>query len=152
MNNMLITGAVRGDLPEILVLQKLAFGEVAKAIGKYELPALRQTEAEMVEEHADGVILKCVEDGGRIVGSVRGRLDDANICRVGKLIVAPDRQGRGIGGALMVEIEKYFPSCAKFALFTSEETPHTFRLYSKLGYKVVGKKEMGGTVMLLMEK
>ncbi|MEA4863331.1 MAG: GNAT family N-acetyltransferase [Victivallaceae bacterium] len=152
MNNMSITKVAKCDLPEILALQKRAFMEVARAIGKFELPALRQTEPEIAGEYDAGVILKCTAEDGRIVGSVRGRLDAENICRVGKLIVDPECQGHGIGGALMVEIEKYFPACAGFALFTSEETPHTFRLYTKLGYKVVGKKEMGGTVMLLMEK
>jgi len=152
MGEIGISRAVREDLPAILSLQKRAFTEVAKAIGKFELPALRQTETEIAEEYEHGVILKCVTADGRIAGSVRGRLDGENICRVGKLIVDPEYQKLGIGRALIAEIEKYFSSCAAFALFTSEETPHTGRLYAGIGYRVVGRKDMGGTVMLLMEK
>lgn len=152
MNDISITVAGVCDLPEILALQKRAFGEVAKAIGKPGLPACCQTGSEIAAEYEKGVILKAAAADGAIIGSVRGWLDAENICRIGKLIVEPELQGRGLGRALMVEIEKHFPECARFALFTSEETPHTFRLYASIGYKTVGKKEMGGTLMLLMEK
>jgi mannitol-specific phosphotransferase system IIBC component len=42
---------------------------------------------------ADMVVLKATL-GGRIVGSVRGRMVGAT-CNVGRLIVHPDNQGRG---------------------------------------------------------
>ncbi len=147
-----IEKACRDDLAEILALQKAAFMDVARLIRKFELPALLQTEAEIDGEYEIGVILKYVAEDGRIVGSVRAFADGEDICRIGKLIVAADRRNRGVGRALMAAIESYFPSCRKFALFTSEETPNTFHLYTKIGYHTVGKKEMGGTVMLLMEK
>ncbi|WP_354003109.1 GNAT family N-acetyltransferase [Coprobacter tertius] len=45
---------------------------------------------------------------------------------IGKLIVHTDYQNKGIGKALMIEIEKKFSSCSKYLLFTGEITPNTY--------------------------
>lgn len=147
-----IEKASRADLAEILRLQKKAFGQVADLLNCPGLPALLQTEQGIHEEFDHCVILKCFGDDGRIVGSVRAFVDEENACRIGKLIVDPDSQGRGIGRALMAEIERSFPACARYCLFTSEETPWTSQLYRKLGYGETGRRPMGGTVMILMDK
>lgn len=118
----------------------------------YDIPPLKQTLEEIRDEYCKGVILKYISESGRIIGSVRGCLDDMNICHVGKLIVHPDFQNQGIGKALMYEIERYFPSCSKFVLFTGEETANTLHLYLKVGYKLIDRKVMDGLVMLFMEK
>lgn len=147
-----IEKAERGDLAEILNLQKKAFGQVAELLNCPGLPALLQTEREIGEEFEKGVVLKCSGENGRIVGSVRAFVDEENACRIGKLIVDPDSQGRGIGRALMAEIERRFPACSRYSLFTSEETPWTSQLYRKLGYRETGRRPMGGTLMILMDK
>ena len=64
----------------------------------------------------------------------------------------PGYQNQGIGKVLMYEIEKYFPACRKFVLFTGEETPNALHLYEKVGYHIVSKENMGGFSMILMEK
>lgn len=140
------------DLPEILDLQKRAFGKVAKLMNNFELPPLLQTIEEIQKENKIGIILKYLSDKNRIIGSVRGFLDKNNICHIGKLIVDPDFQNKGIGKTLMHEIEKYFPTCDKFTLFTGDETPNTLHLYKKIGYQVIGKQNMGGINMIFMEK
>lgn len=147
-----IEKASRSDLSEILTLQKKAFGQVADFLNCPGLPALLQTEQGIREEFDQCVILKCSGDDGRIVGSVRAFADEENACRIGKLIVDPDSQGRGIGRALMAEIERCFTHCSRYCLFTSEETPWTSQLYRKLGYRETGRRPMGGTVMILMDK
>ena len=147
-----IEKAFRADLAEILKLQKKAFGQVAELLNCPGLPALLQTEPEMAEEFERSVILKCSGGDGRIVGSVRASIDGENVCHIGKLIVDPDSQGKGIGRALMVEIERCFPDCSRYCLFTSEETPWTSQLYRSLGYRETGRRPMGGTVMILMDK
>ena len=96
--------------------------------------------------------LKYVSDDGQIVGSVRGCMDENRVCHIGKLIVHPDFQNKGIGRELMTEIERLFPHCHKFSLFTGEETPNTLHLYSKVGYNIVCRKEMEGISMIIMEK
>lgn len=147
-----IEKASRTDLAEILTLQKKAFGQVADLLNCPGLPALLQTEREIGEEFEKSVILKCSCKDGRIVGSVRAFVDEENACHIGKLIVDPDFQGKGIGRALMGEIEKNFPACRRYRLFTSEETPWTSQLYRTLGYRETGRRPMGGTLMILMDK
>jgi tRNA (guanine37-N1)-methyltransferase len=46
------------------------------------------------------------------VGSVRGRRDpqDASMWQVGRLMVAPDLQGRGLGRALLAHAEAAAPA------------------------------------------
>lgn len=148
---MEISKAQKSDIPEILALQKAAFLPIAEKIGNMQIQPLLQTAEEVAAEFDAGVILKCAE-GGKICGSVRAHLDEEGVCRVGKLVVDPEMQRRGIGKRLLSEIEKYFPDAEKFALFTGEITPHTRRLYEKLGYSVVGRKPCYGSAVLFMEK
>lgn len=58
----------------------------------------------------------------------------------------------GIGKELMLEIEKYFPACTVFILFTAASTPHTSRIYHKLGYEEKYRKYIYGMEMIFMEK
>lgn len=70
-------------------------------------------------------------------------------CR--KLIVHPDYQNKGIGKALMIEIEKKFMTCSKYHLFTGEITSNTLYLYIKLGYKEISRT-CDSLCMIIMEK
>lgn len=140
------------DLPEILALQKKAFTEVARLMNRYDLPPLLQSIEELQAEYQHNIILKYLSEDNRIVGSVRGFLDNGNICHIGKLVVDPDFQNQEIGKTLMCEIETHFLSCDKFVLFTGDETPNTVYLYKKIGYQVIEKQDMGGLNMFLMEK
>lgn len=140
------------DLNEILKLQKCAFEEVAKKMKNYNLPPLLQTLEEIQIEFKSFIILKYTNKENQIIGSVRASLDGLKICHVGKLIVHPDYQNRGIGRKLMFEIERYFPKCKRFALFTGEETSNTLHLYRKVGYEITEKRIMNSIPMYIMEK
>lgn len=140
------------DLRCVLALQKACFTEVARQMNQFDLPPLQQTFEDIYHEYQKSIFLKYLSDSGQIIGSVRGYADENNICHLGKLIVHPDFQNQGIGKKLMYEIEKYFPACIKFSLFTGEETPNTLHLYTRLGYHTVCKKKLDGICMLFMEK
>lgn len=148
----MIDQAKTTDLPEILDLQREAFFDIAKLMDNYELPPLFQSVEELHKEFLQGIILKYFSKDGKIIGSVRGYIDDSNICHIGKLIVSPTQQNQGIGKALMYEIETYFPTCERYTLFTSDETPNTIHLYEKIGYHIVTEQVMQGLNMYLMEK
>ena len=47
---------------------------------------------------------------------------------IGKLIVAPEMQGRGIGTKLLMEIENVYPD-KRYEIFTSSESDKNIRLY-----------------------
>lgn len=72
--------------------------------------------------------------GPRIVGSVRSRVEDG-VLHVGRLVVAPDQQGRGIGRALLEAAEAAaVPAARTAALFTGHRSAGNLRLYRRLGY------------------
>lgn len=145
-----IKQAEESDLDAILSLQKVAFMEVAKKMNKYDIPPLLQTIQDIRNDFKKCTIYTSADN--LIIGSIRGFISDGNICHIGKLIVHPAFQNHGIGKALMCEIERFFPICHKFTLFTGEETPNTLYLYSQIGYQVIYRKEMDGVNFIYMEK
>jgi ribosomal protein S18 acetylase RimI-like enzyme len=72
---------------------------------------------------------------GEIIGSVRAYSKEGT-CYIGRLIVHPDFQNRGIGTRLMDEIEKIFNGCKRFELFTGDQSEKNLQLYQKRGYRI----------------
>ena len=64
------------------------------------------------------------------MGSVRAAVD-SDTCFIGRLIVHPDLQGKGIGTVLMKEIELAFPEARQVELFTGTKSTDNIRLYKK---------------------
>ena len=98
--NIVITKATIKDAAEILKLQKLAYLSEAAIYNDYSIPPLVQTLVETCEDFENYTILKAISDG-LIIGSVRGQLTEDNSCYIGRLMVHPDFQKRGIGSRLM---------------------------------------------------
>lgn len=146
-----ILRAHEADAEEILQLQKLAYKSEAELYGDYAIEPLTQTLEKVRKQFGDHMFIKAVA-GGRIVGSVRGRLD-GETCHIGKLIVHPDHQNRGIGKRLMAEIEFSFPAASKFELFTGHRSVKNIRLYESIGYRMVRTAVINGQLSLVyMEK
>ncbi len=121
-----------GDAAEILALQKLAYRSEAELHGDFTIPPMTQTLAEIRADFERLQFLKAVVDG-RIVGSVRASAPDGT-CYIGRLIVHPDWQNRGIGRRLMEAVEARFIRARRYELFTSERSTRNLYLYRKLGY------------------
>lgn len=134
MNNSEITIvlAEETDLQAILELQHLAYLSEAKLLNDFSIPPLRETIEDTRRQYSEGVILKAITPSGRIVGSVRGREADGTL-HVGKLMVHPDHQGKGIGSRLLREIEKHCP-VPRYELFTSGKSARNISLYERMGY------------------
>lgn len=130
---MRIVKAEEGDLPAILELQRLAYQSEARLLGNVRIPPLLQTLEEMRGEFRCGVFLKALDEGGRIVGSVRGFVREGTLF-VGKLMVHPDHQRQGLGSRLLVELEKICPQ-PRLELFTSDRSVGNIRLYERNGYR-----------------
>ncbi len=124
--------ALKGDLEEILELQKLAFQSQAVLYNDYSIPPLTQTIEQLREEAKETVILKMVEDR-KIVGAVRA-FEKNGTCYIGKLIVHPGYQNKGLGKRLMEAIEKCFKNM-RYELFTGYMDLKNLSFYEKLGYK-----------------
>jgi ribosomal protein S18 acetylase RimI-like enzyme len=131
---MIIEHAGVQDAAEILELQHLAYLSEAGIYNDYTIAPLVQTAEEIEADFRSRVFLKALKDGA-IVGSVRARLDH-DTCMIGKLIVHPDHQNRGIGTKLMNEIEGCFDQAGRFELFTGHKSERNLHLYRKLGYRI----------------
>ena len=148
---MKILKAQYDDLQSILELQFLAYQSEAELLNNYEIPPLKQTISEIQNEYANGVILKAVDNCGKIVGSVRA-YQKYGTAHVGKLIVHPEHQKKGIGTALLREIETICLS-ARYELFTSDKSQNNLRLYKKLGYRCFKEQEIIPTLrFIFLEK
>ena len=132
-SKLIISRASPADAQEILDLQKLAYQSEAAIYQDYTIPPLIQTLAEMEVEFHDQIFLKAVATG-QIVGSVRARLEQETCC-LGRLIVHPAFQNRGLGTALMAAIEGCFPQAKRCELFTGHLSARNLYLYQKLGYQ-----------------
>ena len=147
----IICKASYNDLQEILQLQYLAYQTEAALFGNKEIPPLKQTLDEVVEEFNSGIILKMIDENNRIIGSVRAKELDGTVY-IGKLMVHPDYRRRGFASELMAEIEKHFPD-KRFELFTSTRSTDNIRLYTKLGYSVFNRKAVDNELeFVFMEK
>ena len=140
---MLISNATKDDLPVILNLQYLAYQSEAVLLQNFSIPPLLQTLPDLQAEFERGVVLKAEEDG-RIVGSVRA-LCEGGTTHIGKLIVDPAFQGRGIGTALLSAVELAC-SASRYELFTSKKSEKNIRLYERAGYVRFTEKEAGGGI------
>ena len=145
--NLVIARASKADAEEILVLQRLAYESEARAYGDWNLPPLTQTIEELRQEFADSLVLKAIVEE-RLVGSVRGRVKHG-VCEIGRLMVHPDFQGRGMGSALLQAIEAEFPDAAKYELFTGSKSDATIGLYERHGYVITRSERQSEAVMLV---
>lgn len=135
---MRIIQASENDLREILALQYLAFQSEAVILNNPDIPPLKQTLDELQDEFAEQIFLKAIDDDGSIVGSVR-YYSQGDTVYIGKLIVNPEFQGRGIGTKLLLEVEKLCPN-KRYELFTRSNNLRNLAIYERLSYKIFDEK------------
>ncbi|MEO3884802.1 GNAT family N-acetyltransferase [Nonomuraea sp. B5E05] len=143
----MIERAVAADAGEILTVQRAAYVSEAQLYGDpYILPLVESLE-QMRKAIEGAVVLKAL-DAGRIVGAVRGQLSGAT-CVVGRLVVAPDRQGQGLGTALLRSLHEEVPEASAFDLFTGHLSEGNVRLYRRLGYRETHRERMDDHLTLV---
>lgn len=148
---MQISNALQADLEAILALQRSAFESEARIAGNFDIPPLRQTLQELEQEWREGLLLKAVDASGALVGSVRARMAEET-AYVGKLMVHPDLQGRGIGTLLLAHMEKIC-SQPRLELFTSAKSLRNLEFYERAGYVRFKEEEpLPGLRLAYLEK
>jgi tRNA (guanine37-N1)-methyltransferase len=150
--------ATPADAAELLVLQRACWvREGLEAQGRWVVPPLAEELADVVAglgEWTTYAVRVRSADGspGRLVGSVRGRGRpvDATYWEVGRLMVAPDLQGRGLGRELLSLAESLAPSgVTGFWLTTGVLEEGNQRFYKRAGYRLVpGEPTLPGAVDL----
>jgi ribosomal protein S18 acetylase RimI-like enzyme len=146
-----IEQATAANAAEILALQKLAYQSEADIYRDPAIPPLTQTLEEIEADFGQTLFLKASIEG-KIIGSVRAFLSQGT-CHIGRLVVHPDFQNRGIGTQLMGEIEACFDQAKRYELFTGHKSARNLHLYQKLGYTVCRSQRItGGLTLVFLEK
>jgi len=126
----------RADAPEVLVLQRCCWVAEAIANDTLDIPPLHE-DLDAVRAWVGTAWL--LRDGPRLIGGVRGTADGGT-WRIGRLMVAPDRQGEGLGRRLLAHAEASAPpQVDRFALFTGRRSTRNLALYERAGYRRVGE-------------
>ena len=130
------------DAGELFVLQRACWVQEAQDNPGVTIPALQESLADVEEWITRGRVL-VVRVAGRLVGAVRGTQRDLT-WDIGRVMVAPDLQGRGLGRRLLELIEAEAPAdVTSYELFTGEGSVRNQRMYKKAGYRLVGELEPG---------
>ena len=141
--------AVPADAPELHVLTLACWVAEAVLNDDLSIPPLHETpeDAAAALRAWDTWVVRV---GGRLVGSVRGRLD-GDVWEVGRLVVAPDLRGRGHGRALLEHAMAVAPPAAtSYRLVTGRASEANLRRYRRAGFRVVEVRDDGpaGPVVL----
>jgi len=122
------------DAGEVLTIQRAAFASEALIYGDPDMPPLTQTLEEVRAELVEN--LGCVAvTGHRVVGAVRARLN-GDLLLIGRLAIAPDQQGEGLGTLLLAAVEDRGREAGATTaeLFTGALSEANQRLYEREGY------------------
>ncbi|KNX37582.1 tRNA (guanosine(37)-N1)-methyltransferase TrmD [Luteipulveratus halotolerans] len=139
--------ATPGDVGELLTLTHACWLKEGIANDTLQIPAQHETVASLTASLGDWQTY-VLRAGGRLVGSVRGQLD-GDVWHIGRLMVAPDLQGRGLGRWLLEHIEALAPTAAtSYSLFTGAGSEANLRMYKKAGYRALPTSPHPGTVAL----
>lgn len=143
------------DAGELMTLQRAAYVPQAQLHDELFLPPLTETLDEVrAALAAPGMTALGLREGGRLLAGVRLHVpDDASVAELGRLAVAPDRQGEGLGTRLLLAAERAVPpSVRRIRLFTGEHSTDNLRLYARFGYREVGRTRMRTHEQITLEK
>ena len=136
-----------GDAGELFTLQRACWLQEEQANPGVPIPALAESLDDVRGWLTEGAVL-VARSHGRLVGAVRAVLRDGE-WHVGRLMVAPDLQGGGLGRALLEAVEAEAPGEATaYALFTGAGSKRNQRMYKKAGYRLSGSPSPGVVSMV----
>ena len=150
MEELTIRAAGPADAGELLTVQRAAYVSEARLYRYLDLPPLIEPLDEVRAAIATVTVLVALA-GTRVVGGVRGRAD-RDTCHVGRLAVAPDLQGNGIGTVLLRVIEERFAGVRRFELFTGGRSEPNLRLYRRVGYVDLPRRPGDHPDLIYLEK
>ncbi|MFI0722306.1 GNAT family N-acetyltransferase [Streptomyces sp. NPDC021224] len=131
------------DAPDVTVLQRCCWVDEALANDTLAVPALRESldevRAGLAEWQATGLFLD-----GRLLAMVRARRD-GDEWHIGRLAVAPDLRGRGLGRWMLRTAESAAGECDRVVLATGAASRHNIALYESEGYRPVPGGDPGTT-------
>ncbi len=134
---------VREDAGEIWTMARACWLTEGRDHDSFSIPALTESLAD-VEEWMTQWNVWVVRSNGRLVGSVRARRT-GDVWDIGRLMVAPDLQGQGLGKALLAYAEGQAPDdVVTFSMFTGGHSVANLRMYQRAGYDICGHSTYSG--------
>ena len=130
--------AVPADAGELYTLQRACWLQEMEANPGVVIPALRESLDDVRRGLGEWTVRVVREpSSGRLVGAVRGRVDSHGEWDIGRVMVAPDLQGRGLGRALLELVEDLAPAgVTTYVLFTGAGSADNQRMYKKAGFRL----------------
>jgi tRNA (guanine37-N1)-methyltransferase len=131
--------ATRADAGELFTLTRACWLQELWANPGSVVPALEESLDDAVRGITEWTTFVALA-GGRIIGSTRGRVTgDGTVWDVGRVMTAPDLEGRGIGRYLLRLIEDAAPAeVTSYELYTGARSVDNIRMYKKAGYRLQG--------------
>jgi predicted N-acetyltransferase YhbS len=126
-----IRPATEADFTTLLRVQQAAFGEYANL---YEVSAWTTETLDSLKQDAKEKRILVAEEEEAVIGSVRF-WTVAGVCVIRLLSVNPAHQRRGVGKALIQEIERVTTDAHKFYACTMLRTARNIQFFLNLGYK-----------------
>jgi len=145
--------ATRGDAGELLTLQRACWAPAAVVDERLGTPPLHES-LEQVAADLERWTTFVLRTGGRLVGSVRGRLvtdgPAGEEWEVDRLMVAPDLQGAGLGRWLLARGEELAPDRASWLTLVTGagSAAADLRRYARAGYRLPPHQPEPGVVRL----
>ena len=142
-----VAPASLADAGEILTVQRAAYLAEAQLYGDpFIAPLVESLDQVRAVLSGDAVVL-AARHGDRLAGAVRGQFNDRT-CLVGRLVVAPDLQGQGIGTRLMRALEEEVVDRADLLVIYTGHLSN-LRLYRRLGYAETGRERIAAHLTLV---
>lgn len=157
-----VTSAVPADAAEIFTLMRACWSDEARLNQDWDIPPMLEELAQVQAsvEASDWRTWVVRDPGsGRLAGSVRGRLvcgpgdgdGTPRTWEVGRLMVAPDLAGRGLGRALLAHVlNQADPMAERAWLVTGAASVRNQRMYKKAGFRLRKESTWPGTVEMDM--
>jgi GNAT superfamily N-acetyltransferase len=131
--------ATEADAAEVMVLQRCCWVSEAISNNDLTIPPLVESLESVRTWMADAWVLR--DDGRRLIGAVRATRD-GKTWQIGRLMVAPDRQGEGLGGVLLRHAESQAPEGVRsHELFTGAASLGNIARYRHAGYAEIARTD-----------
>jgi GNAT superfamily N-acetyltransferase len=145
---VVLTPASRDDAPELLVLQRCCWVEEAIANDTLDIAALHES-LDDLKAWLDEWATWCARASGRLVGAVRARRESST-WEIGRLMVAPDLAGQGLGRWLLRFAESQAPDDVdSITLFTGARSTRNIGIYERAGFRLSSEPSPPNAVRLV---